>query len=213
MALSLPRKSPRYDRGSYTISDSNDAAWRCVNAWWASDEPAMVICGPPSSGKTHLAHIATERFSGVVTDDANAPLSGQPCDCLAFDNLPAGNPRDFLTLIEERIGAGTRIILVGNGRPGDWSQGLLDLRTRIEAMPRATLIEPDEALMRIVIAKSFQDRQIVVDQRVIDYAAPRLPRTFSAAQLFVARADELALEKNRKISTGLAQKIINDLPV
>lgn len=173
----------------------------------------MVICGPSSSGKTHLAHIATERFSGVVMDDANAPLPGQPRGCLAFDNLPAGNPRDFLTLIEDRISAGVRVILAGNGRPGDWSEGLLDLRTRIEAMPRATLNEPDEALMRIVIAKSFQDRQIVVDQRVIGYAAPRLPRTFLAAQLFVARADELALEQKRKISTALAQKIINDLPV
>lgn len=213
LALSLPRSSPRYDRGSYTISDSNDAAWRCVNAWLDSEEPAMVICGPPSSGKTHLAHIAAERFDGVVMDDANASLPEHQNECVAFDNLPAGSPREFLTLIEERISAGGRVILVGNGRPGDWSEGLLDLRTRIEAMPRATLNEPDEALMRIVIAKSFQDRQIVVDQRVIDYAAPRLPRTFSAAQLFVTRADKLALEKKRKISTTLAQKIINDLPV
>ena len=97
-------------------------------------------------------------------------------------------------------------------RRGDWASGLPDLRTRLEAMPRVTLEEPDEAyLLRRIIAKGFRDRQLNVNETVAAYAAPRLPRTFAAAHAFVARADEAALDQQKKITIPLAQDLIDNL--
>ncbi len=213
LALSLPSKPPRYDKDAYLISDANRAAWQCVNSWWASNEPVLVICGPAGAGKTHLLNIAAEELGGIVADGHYWANDNTAPACIAMDDLPASDPKRFLSHIEGLTSANVRLILAGNGHPAEWAGGLKDLRTRIEAMPRATLGEPDEALLRTVIAKSFRDRQIVVDQRVIEYAAPRLSRTFAAAQAFVNLSDQKALKTKQKISTSLAQKIINDLMV
>lgn len=212
LALSLPQGAPRYDREAFLISDANETACRSAIAWARSDEPALIICGPHGAGKTHLAHIAageTKLPTHKTSADnvANAPKSG----LVVIDGLPALEPRAFLATIEEMMSAGARLLLVGSGHPAEWSKDLKDLRTRLEALPRATLGELDEQLIRAVIAKGFKDRQITVNPAVITYAAPRLPRTFSAAHGFVAAADRAALEENRKITTQFIQKIIDRL--
>lgn len=213
LALSLPSEPPRYDKDAFFISDANRAAWQCVKSWWASSEPVLVISGPASAGKTHLLHIAVKELSGNVADTHYWSENTERAACIGIDDLPASDSKQFLSHIEGLTSANVRLVLAGNGHPAEWAGGLKDLRTRLEAMPRATLGEPDEALLRTVIAKSFRDRQILVDPRVIDYAAPRLSRTFAAAQAFVTLSDEKALKTKQKISTSLAQKIINDIPI
>ena len=212
LALSLPQGTPRYDREAFLISDANDAAWRAAMSWARSDEPALIICGPQGAGKTHLAHIAAEESGLEISEDDAGELSAAPSTGLVvIDGLPSSDPRAFLAAMEEKISAGARLLLVGAGHPADWAMGLKDLRTRLEALPRATLGEPDETLIRGVIAKGFRDRQIMVNPAVIAYAAPRLSRTFAAAHGFVDAADRAALEEKRKITTQFIQKIIDRL--
>ena len=147
--------------------------------------PALAVCGPAQSGKTHLAHFLQQEFGGCFVspdafpdDDSDAPL-------IFFDPMPPSDPVVFVGGFEKAVATGVRMVLVGEGYPGDWAGGLKDLRTRMESLPRAALNEPDEELVRAVMQKAFLDRQIKVAPEVIDYAAVRLPRTFSAAHRFV----------------------------
>ena len=125
--------------------------------------------------------------------------------------MPADDPHAFLAAFESGAGEGRRFLLVGEGHPSSWSLGLKDLRTRLEAAPRASLTDPDEALIRAVIAKGFRDRQVTVSASVIEYAAPRLPLTFAAARAFVELADRTALEEKRKITAPFIQKLFDNL--
>ena len=211
LSLSLPETAPRYDADGFVHSDANDAAWRIARSWFESEEPALIICGPPKSGKTHLAHLVTagldRRFMSpdqFVEAPAFAPV-------IVVDNLPASDPEDFLTALEHSTERHSRMVLTGAGHPSEWALGLKDLRTRLEAMPRAVINEPDEPLIRAVIAKGFRDRQVMVNPTVVDYAAPRLPRTFAAAHKFVALADQSGLDQKRKISISLVQELVDTL--
>ncbi len=211
LPLDLPETPPRYDRASFVRADCNDAAWRAGEAWLKSSEPALVICGPSGAGKTHFAHALMEGLD-AATLTADALAAAPYGDGLAIiDNMPAEDPRAFLAAFEGGASEGRRFLLVGEGHPGFWSGGLKDLRTRLEAAPRAILADPDEALIRAVIAKGFRDRQVAVSPAVIEYAVPRLPRTFVAARAFVALADRAALEEKRKITTPLVQKLLDNL--
>ncbi len=211
LPLDLPETPPRYDRASFVRADCNDAAWRAGEAWLKSSEPALVICGPSGAGKTHFAHALMEGLD-AATLTADALAAAPYGDGLAIiDNMPAEDPRAFLAAFEGGASEGRRFLLVGEGHPGLWSGGLKDLRTRLEAAPRAILADPDEALIRAVIAKGFRDRQVAVSPAVIEYAVPRLPRTFVAARAFVALADRAALEEKRKITTPLVQKLLDNL--
>lgn len=211
LPLDLPGTPPRYDRASFVRADANDAAWRTGEAWISSSEPALVICGPSGAGKTHLARALAEGLGAVLRKAADFAAAAGSDALTLIDDMPAENPHAFLAAFETGVAAGRRCMLVGEGHPSAWSRGLKDLRTRIEAAPRAVLADPDEALIRAVIAKSFRDRQINVAGNVVEYAVPRLPRTFAAARRFVAAADRAALEEKRKITTALVQKLLDNL--
>jgi chromosomal replication initiation ATPase DnaA len=211
LPLDLPRTAPRYDRASFVRADANAAAWRAGEAWLASGEPALVICGPAGAGKTHLARALAEGRNAALIAAADFAHAPGAAALTVIDGMPAEDPHGFLAAFETAAAAGRRFILVGEGHPSVWSRGLKDLRTRIEAAPRAVLADPDEALIRAVIAKGFRDRQITVARNVVEYAVPRLPRTFEAARRFVAAADRAALEEKRKITTALVQKLLDNL--
>ncbi|NOX82119.1 MAG: hypothetical protein GXP06_03845 [Alphaproteobacteria bacterium] len=208
LPLPLPAFTPSYERESFIVSASNEAAWRAAQTWRSSREPLLVICGPEGSGKTHLASILA--IDGGVFCSATAPPENHATLTL-FDDMPAGEPKAFLGLIDDLMDGGTRVVLIGNRPPAGWAGGFEDLRTRIESAPRATILEPDEALIETVIAKGFRDRQLEVDRSVVVFAAPRLPRTFAAAHAFVARADALALKAKRGITVHLAQQLVDSI--
>lgn len=212
LPLDLPEAPPRYERAAFVRADASAAAWRTGEAWLASNEPALVVCGPAGAGKTHFAHALVEGRTFALTDADCFTLNGAPdAAMIIVDDMPSADPAAFLAAFETAVGEGRRLLLVGEGHPSLWSMGLKDLRTRLEAAPRAALADPDEALIRAVIAKGFRDRQIAVSPAVVEFAAPRLPRTFAAARAFVALADRAALEEKRKITTPFVQKLIDNL--
>ncbi|MEM8937032.1 MAG: hypothetical protein AAGC77_11550 [Pseudomonadota bacterium] len=205
----LPARS-RYDRGSYVVTSANEAAWRVAQAWVHADEPALVICGPSGSGKTHLAGIIGGGDDAFVDGASRPPASADRKIAIA-DNLPDADPERLAQLFGWSGAKECRCVFVGAGNPGDWALGVSDLQTRLEAAPRVSLTEPDEALIRAVMSKAFADRQLRVDPAVIEYAAPRMPLTFKAAHRFVDAADQDALAENKKISIALARKVIDRL--
>lgn len=207
LPLPLPTLPPRYSRDAFLIAPSNEAAWRAGQAWLDSSENSLIICGPKGAGKTHLATILLDG-RGAFCDWRLVSTATYSGDRVVLDNLPASDPRIFMTTLEDLAQAGIRTILVGSGNPRDWALGLKDLHTRLAAIPRAPLEQPDEALLRAVISKSFNDRQIGVDQSVIEFTAPRLPRTFEAALLFAELADQEAAQRKKKITVGMAKDII-----
>lgn len=211
LSLSLPEMQPSYDAKGFVHSDANDAAWRIARSWRESEESVLVICGPTKSGKTHLAHLVTAGIDSCFMTPDQFVKGQELAPMIVVDNLPAPDPQDFLTALEQAVGRGARIVLAGAGHPSEWAMGLKDLRTRLEAMPRAVINEPDEPLIRAVIAKGFLDRQVMVNPSVVDYAAPRLPRTFAAAHQFVALADRSGLDQKRKISISLVQELVDTL--
>lgn len=209
LPLELPGFEPRYEPHSFIISKSNEAAARIAKSWLGSDEPLMTICGAAGAGKTHLARItAGEHASYWQAPEHPQDLSH--ASVFVMDNLPSP-PKPLLNFINDIVQAEKRLILVGRGRPEDWAGGLPDLATRIGSAPRAEMNEPDEDLIRIVIAKTFRDRQLAVNPTVIDYAAPRLPRTFAAAHAFVAAADALALKTKRGVTISLAKRLVQNI--
>lgn len=212
LPLPLPAKPPRYDRRSFLLAPSNETAWRAGQAWLKAGEASLIICGPAGSGKTHLASILAGGPDHFV-DWWSATSATAPFDIVVFDDMPANEPKTFLLAYEAMLSAGKRVILAGRGHPGQWAMGLKDLRTRLEAIARASLDQPDEALLRAVMTKSFSDRQLRVAPQVIEYVAPRLPRTFEAALAFSSAADKTAIREKKKITIAMAKQILDDEPI
>ncbi|MGB1147783.1 MAG: HdaA/DnaA family protein, partial [Alphaproteobacteria bacterium] len=58
--------------------------------------------------------------------------------------------------------------------------------------------------------KRFDDRQIGVEQAVIDYILSRIDRSFSALEAVVQRLDARALAEKRAVTVPLAREVLAD---
>ncbi len=215
IVLDLPASEPRLTRADYVVGESNEGALLTIEAWASSNEPLLVICGPKGSGKTHLAQIVAAQFGAIYEpaasgDDLDAAIA--PDAIIVYDATErAGDPEKILAAIANALAGECRLVFVGRGEPGDWSAGLKDLETRLNAAPRITLAEPDEALLRAVMAKLFSDRQLRPTEGVADYAVKRLPKTFAAASAFVAAVDAASMQNRQPIGLKLAREIVANL--
>lgn len=215
IAFELPSAPPKMTRDAFVIGESNERAVRTMEAWVASPEPFLAICGPESSGKTHLALILTDMMKAhyhraPASDDGDA-LRATEADAVIDGADRAASPSVLLAAMEGAAAARRRLVLVGRGDPADWAGGLKDLETRLNAASRITLSEPDEGLLRAVMAKLFRDRQLRASEAIADCAAHRIPKTFAAAQKFVAALDAVSIETGQPIGLKLAREIVANL--
>jgi chromosomal replication initiation ATPase DnaA len=73
-----------------------------------------------------------------------------------------------------------------------------------------TLAAPDDALLRALIVKLWADRQVAVDQSVINYVVNRIERSFAAARSVVERLDQEALRQRRPVTRALAAELLRE---
>lgn len=88
---------------------------------------------------------------------------------------------------------------------------LPDLVSRMNAMTMAAILPPDDDLLRGVLVKLFDDRQIAVDEALISYLVTRMPRSLDMARQLVLRIDTAALEQGAEVTRVFAGKVLAEL--
>ena len=84
---------------------------------------------------------------------------------------------------------------------------LEDLKSRLNSILEAKIKEPDDELMRLILVKIFNDKQLKINPTVIDFLVARLERSYESINFFIEKIDKFSLEKGKKITISL----INDL--
>jgi len=207
ISLALPEPPRIYPPESYVVTEANREALLITRAFTDSEESLLALCGPRGSGKTHLLH--------VIFGPSGVAAAGDEERCtdeiFALDDCHAtSEPLRLLRRIEDRQARGLRTVLAGRGRPRSWAGGLKDLETRLEAIPRAELSDPDETLLAVVLGRHFASRRLRITRDFAAFTAPRIPRSFAAAAAF-ADAAAAAAHEGASLNIALAKKIIENL--
>lgn len=212
MTLDVDMRRPDYRRSALVVTDVNAREIQLALEFLGSDEPALAIIGPAGSGKTHLLHVLAGEGGGelAATQSLAEDISGD-ARLILIDDAETAPPKMLLALLENGRARGCKIVLSGRGAPKSWARGLRDLETRLEAMARVDLGEPDEALLRAVIGRHFRQRQWRTAGDVAGYVAPRIPRTFEAAAVFVEAVGAAAIAAGKPITPNLARKVLENL--
>ena len=84
---------------------------------------------------------------------------------------------------------------------------LEDLKSRLNAILEAKIMQPDDELMKLVLIKIFNDKQLLINPNVINFLKSRLERSYKSINDFIEKIDKFSLEKGKKITIAL----INDL--
>jgi len=218
LALPLPAKAA-LGRGDFLIAPPNADAVLGVEGWRGWPGRKLILTGPAGSGKTHLAHVwAAEADATILAVPDLAVALGRPLSPearIAVEDADSiTDPEDELrllglhNLLQE---CGGWLLLTARTPPADWPLRLPDLASRLQAAGVARLREPDDALLSGLLLKLFDDRQIAVDPAVIAYLAPRIERSFAAAQRLVARLDTAALAQRRAVTRPFVAEVLGEI--
>lgn len=220
LALELPAQTS-YGAHDYVVGGCNRLAHDMVMAWPAWPHFALGLNGPAGAGKTHLSHLWAEAAGAGCTGPAEIAAAGPDSVAAAgqrwvvdFGPLTCLEPEQERALfhLHNLVGAaGGALLYVSRPPLARLPIALADLGSRLAACPAAAVSAPDEAMLRLVIAKLAADRQIVLGEAVVAAALHRLERSFAAVQGFVRAIDAQALADRRQITQGLARKVLDAL--
>jgi chromosomal replication initiation ATPase DnaA len=217
LTLELPH-APGFGPEDFFVSGSNETAYAAIERWPAWPDPVLVLVGPPGSGKSHLGAIWAAKAGAKIIAAAN--LRGADAEELAksgpllIENLEGlgGAQTQLFHLINLMRERGAALVLTAKRRPDAWGLEIADLVSRLRLAPCVEIGAPDDALMRAVLVKLLIDRQLVVDVRIVDYAALRLERSLDAARRFIAALDREALSRHDRITRQMAAGLLDLLP-
>ena len=208
---------PSLSDDSFIVAPGNAEAADLVARWPNWRSPSLLLVGPPVSGKSHLARIWAARSGAeivgggeVVAENVDALAHGP---ALVIEDLPDGLAEETAlfhlhNMLRERSGA---MLLTSRAPASAWRIGLADLRSRLNAMPMASIDAPDEALLAQLAMKLFADRQVDVAPDVIAYVLRRMERSPNAVARLVDAADRLSLAAKRPITRSVITEALRVL--
>lgn len=199
----------------FLISDANRAAVALIDRWPDWPQASALVVGPARSGKSHLANVwrlrtgAAASVAAASVDESAIELL-QRAQALVVEDLDLGigSERALFHLLNLAKEAKAHLLLTSARAPEQLEVTLPDLRSRLRALALVRIEAPDEALLRALLVKLFNDRQLIVEPHVIEHLALHVDRSMEAAASIVAEIDRRALATKRKVTRALAAEVL-----
>ena len=69
---------------------------------------------------------------------------------------------------------------------------------------------PTDELLRVIIIKSFSDKQISLDSKICDYIIKNVERSYDKMIKFLKDVDDLSLSSGKSININLIKKVLKN---
>ena len=201
-------------RSDYFVSSANELAYETVMNDESWPLGKLVLVGPASAGKTHLAQVWAKESGAQLLNGRLLEASMVESSCatgqLVVDDVDeiAGPDAELALLRIHNIltGSGGRLLMTAKTAPTQWRIVLPDLRSRLEATLLAFIPQPDDELLEALLVKQFVDRQLRVDRKTIAFLIKRIERSFKSVASVVARLDSISLADRRPVTRTMASR-------
>lgn len=209
----------------FLVTSCNEIAYKAIKIWPEWQHFALNIFGPRNSGKSHLAHIWINcvqkslpkpieipilQASNINMKNVNKLINNY--NYLVIENVSSDINEEALFHLYNAYNTPKHFVLFNSEQP--FSQipfKLPDLRSRLNTIPSAEILMPDDETLTALIAKQFNDRQIIISQEILDYILKNAERSFEYISRLVKEIDEISWTYGRAVSIPIVREALKNL--
>ncbi len=215
LIFKFPFKTKYYEQ-DYYVSSNNFSAYRLIENWPNWPDKWVNIFGPKGCGKTHLSNILKKKLNSVKILDAknigNDTISKfEKLDCLIIDNYEKNiHEKIFYSILNQSKQLDNYVVINSILPIKDIRFELKDLQSRAESFMNLGIELPTDDLLRVIISKSFSDKQIEINPKISEYIIKNIERSYEKVFKFIKEIDDLSLSSGKSININLIKKVLID---
>ena len=199
----------------FYLSKSNKHVFDFLNIWPKWENNFVNVIGEKLSGKTHLMNIFLQKNKGIkfhgksLRDDDLKKI--KIYENVIIENLSSDIDEKLLYSLFNLIEQDNKFIIVTSTEPiVNITFDLKDLKSRTKNFILLHIEKPDDDLIFAIILKNLSDRQIILDDKFINYIVKRIERSYSKIYDFIYKIDQLSLKKKKSIDFKIIKEILGE---
>lgn len=216
---------PCMEAQDFMVTDCNREAYLMIDSWpnWLSN--GLFIYGPKGCGKSHLAHIFAEKIlsqtgkpssvkiiKAAAINNKNVYRIADEFQHVIVDDLqPTANNEALFHLFNFYNTPERYMLWTAENPPQRMHLGLKDLQSRLNMLPSIAIKAPDDLMLRMLIAKLFNDRQLFVTQEIVQYILNNCPRSFAYIENLIEEIDAVSLAYQSAINYNIIKRAMHIL--
>ena len=202
-----------YFEEDFFVSSSNFEAYKLIETWPKWPSRNINIYGPTGCGKSHLANILKKKINSffiIASDISNNSLALIKLkECLIIDNYENNIEENLLYTIINQTHQSNQYVIINSDQPiSSLEIKLEDLKSRLNSFSKITIDLPTDDLIKVVLTKNFSDKQIQIDNKLIDFILKHINRSYEDIFNFIKKIDELSLSTGKSININLIKKVL-----
>ena len=199
----------------FYVSKSNKHVFDFLNLWPKWEKNFVNIIGDKFSGKSHLIDIFLKKNKGIklnadsLKNDDLKKL--ETYENIVIENLTFKIDEKLLYSLFNIVEHDNKYLVVTSTYPiVDLNFNLNDLKSRAKNFLLLGLEKPDDELIYAIIIKNLSDRQISLDNKLINYIISRVERSYSKIFEFIYKIDQLSLKKKKSIDFKIIKEVLGN---
>ena len=213
LVFKFPFKTKYYEQDFY-VSSNNFSAYKLIESWPNWTGKWLNIFGLTGSGKTHLSKILEKKINRlkiVNCKNVNQSLIDElnNLDCLIIDNFTNNiDEKLFYSMLNQSKQLENFILINSTSPIKDNSFVLKDLKSRIMSFIPVGIDLPTDELLKVIITKSFSDKQVTLDPKISEYIIKHVDRSYEKIFKLIRDIDNLSLSSGKSININLIKKVL-----
>ena len=213
LIFKFPFKTNYFEEDFY-VSSNNFEAYKLLESWPKWSSKFINIFGPSGCGKTHLSNIFNKKINSffVKASDLNNKnlLLIKSKECLIIDAFSNNIEEKLLySILNQSLLSNQYIIINSLKSIQSYDVKLNDLKSRFDSFVNIGIALPTDELIKVIISKSFSDKQVKIESKLIDYIIKNIDRSYASIFDLIGKLDDFSLSTGRSININLIKKALN----
>jgi len=215
----------KFKNNDFYVSNKNELAYKMIKKWPEWPTQVVYIYGSEKCGKSLVCKLWKDISQGIYINKSNFMeklIAQNDLTYIQNHNWIIDDVDDIISFegnkYEEKIlnlinivktGGKNNILMTSRKMPRFLDSGLKDLISRISSATVIEMRDPDEILLKKIIEKYLNERNIQINNESLNYLINRIERSYKSALKFAKQIDIMSLEKKTKINKSFLKSILN----